>query len=255
MTKVSSNKGAKKLAKLLFLILGLALFINGIISTHFSGMGLGVILTYIFALVLILNFISIQFMNKRFVTFVCHLILFIFVLMLVYSGFVYSYGKDDTVTYKEDAVIVLGTTVLGDQPCADLEKRLEATIEYNKKNPDALIIVTGGQGTDENKSEAYVMNKYLSNAGINKSQIIMEDKATSTVENFKYSIEILNSEIGSDPKVAYISNDFHIFRAGILANEAGINDATHYHGNTPWYMIIPNGLRESVVTIKMWLID
>ena len=39
MTKVSSNKGAKKLAKLLFLILGLALFINGIISTHFSGMG------------------------------------------------------------------------------------------------------------------------------------------------------------------------------------------------------------------------
>ena len=56
-------------------------------------------------------------------------------------------------------------------------------------------------------------------------------------------------EIGSDPKVAYIGNDFHIFRAGILANEAGINDATHYHGNTPWYMIIPNGLRESVVTI------
>ena len=255
MTKVSSNKGAKKLAKLLFLILGLALFINGIIATHFSGMGLGVILTYIFALVLILNFISIQFMNKRFVTFVCHLILFIFVLMLVYSGFVYTYGKDDTVTYKEDAVIVLGTTVLGDQPCADLEKRLEATIEYNKKNPDALIIVTGGQGTDENKSEAYVMNKYLSNAGINKSQIIMEDKATSTVENFKYSAEILNREIGSEPKVAYISNDFHIFRAGILANEADINDATHYHGDTPCYMIIPNGLRESVVTIKMWLID
>ena len=135
MTKVSSNKGAKKLAKLLFLILGLALFINGIISTHFSGMGLGVILTYIFALVLILNFISIQFMNKRFVAFVCHLILFIFVLMLVYSGFVYTYGKDDTVTYKEDAVIVLGTTVLGDQPCADLEKRLEVLESKVKSVP------------------------------------------------------------------------------------------------------------------------
>ena len=255
MANILRNKEEKKLLKLLFIILGIVLLINGIIATHFSGMGLGVILTYIFALVLIVNFISIQFMNKRSVSFVCYLSLFIFVLMLVYSGFVYSYGKDDTVTYKEDAVIVLGTTVIGNQPCADLEKRLEATIEYNKENPEALIIVTGGQGTDENKSEAYVMNKYLSNAGINKSQIIMEDKATSTVENFKYSIEILNREIGSDPKVAYISNDFHIFRAGILANEAGINDATHYHGNTPWYMIIPNGLRESVVTIKMWLID
>lgn len=99
------------------------------------------------------------------------------------------------------------------------------------------------------------MKKYLVEAGISEDKVIMEDLATSTVENFKYSTQIIKTTLGDQAQVAYISNDFHIFRAGILAKNAGIENATHYHGNTPWYMMIPNGLRESIVTAKMWLID
>ena len=174
---------------------------------------------------------------------------------MAYSGFVYAYGGNDNVTYEEDAVIVLGTVVIGDQPSTDLKNRLDATIDYHNQNPNALIIVTGGQGTDENDTEASVMHKYLVEKGLPEDQIIMEDRATSTVENFKYSKEILKSKGFENPKIAYISNDFHLFRAGILAKNAGFEKSTHYHGITPWHMIIPNGLRESIVTIKMLFLD
>ena len=182
-------------------------------------------------------------------------ILVVFVLLMAYSGFVYAYGSNDNVTYEEDAVIVLGTVVIGDQPSTDLKNRLDATIDYQNQNPNALIIVTGGQGTDENDTEASVMHKYLVEKGLPEDQIIMEDRATSTVENFGFSKEILTSKGFESPKIAYISNDFHLFRAGILAKNAGFEKSTHYHGITPWHMIIPNGLRESIATIKMLFLD
>ena len=176
---------------------------------------------------------------------------------MAYSIFVYAYGSNDNVTYDEDAVIVLGTTVNGDQPSKDLKNRLDAAIEYHEQNPDAYIIVTGGQGTEENDTEASVMATYLVNARLPEEKVIKEDRATSTVENFEYSAMILDKLHLShgDAQIAYITNDFHIFRAGILAKNAGLDNITHYHGNTPWYMVVPNGIRESVVTVKMWLID
>ena len=185
------------------------------------------------------------------------LVFAIFILLMAYSIFVYSYGSTDNVTYGEDAVIVLGTTVNGDQPSKDLINRLDAAIEYHEQNPDAYIIVTGGQGTEENDTEASVMATYLVNDGLPEEKVIKEDRATSTVENFEYSAMILDKLHLShgDAQIAYITNDFHIFRAGILAKNAGLDNITHYHGNTPWYMVVPNGIRESVVTVKMWLID
>ncbi len=255
MAKLFNDKNLNFLVCRLILILGVLLLTNGIIAMPLSGMSLGVILTYAFAFIFILGGVCIKYQKNRLLVSAIYFALFLFLLILIYSGFVYLYGGNDTVTYEEDAVIVLGTTVLGDEPSEDLKVRLDQAVEYSKKNPDALIIVTGGQSTEENKSEAYVMNKYLSYEGIDKEKIIMEDRATNTVENFEYSLEILNSELGENYQVAYITNDFHIFRAGILAKDAGITHATHYHGDTPWYMVIPNGLRETIVTIKMWLID
>ena len=236
----------------LLLVLGTLLLINGIISTILESTSLGVILTIFFGIcLLVCGF----FKNTKAIVIIKSFILMLLVLLISYSIFIYAYGTNDTATYNEDAVVVLGTVVIGDKPSTDLKNRLDATIKYHKENPNALIIVTGGQGTDENDTEASVMFKDLINAGLPKEMIIMEGKATSTAENFDYSKEILNSKGFDVPKITYISNDFHLFRAGALAKNSGFVNATHYHGKTPWHMVIPNGLRESIVTIKMWLID
>lgn len=248
MTRFFENKTTK----IILLMLGIIMIFNGILGATLENLSLGVILTFVFGLCLILCGLC---PNLKIFVVTKSIVLFIFVILLSYSIFVYVYGGNDTVTYNEDAVIVLGTVVIGDQPSTDLKNRLDSTISYHQNNPEAIVIITGGQGTDENDTEASVMYKYLINAGLPSESIIIEDKATSTVENFQYSSEIIKSMDISSPTIAYISNDFHLFRAGIIAKNAGFEKANHYHGKTPWHMVIPNGLRESIVTIKMWLID
>ena len=239
-----------KMTKSILLIIGILLLVNGILGVALESLTLGVILTFAFSLCLILCGLC---CNSKVIVIIKSIILFVFIVLMAYSIFVYAYGGHDKVTYQEDAVIVLGTVVIGDQPSTDLKNRLDATLEYHENNPDALIIVTGGQATDENDSEASVMFKYLTNADISADKIVMEDRATSTIENFQYASEFMNDRGVSNPSIAYISNDFHIFRAGMIARDAGFEQATHYHGKTPWHMIVPNGLRESVVTIRHFI--
>lgn len=252
-----SKSQKKQLAKNYFELFSILLFINGIIAIVLGSLNLGVILMMAFAILFYIFGFESKILNTRPAKVLKSLVFAIFILLMAYSIFVYAYGSNDNVTYDEDAVIVLGTTVNGDQPSKDLKNRLDAAIEYHEQNPDAYIIVTGGQGTEENDTEASVMATYLVNARLPEEKVIKEDRATSTVENFEYSAMILDKLHLShgDAQIAYITNDFHIFRAGILAKNAGLDRITHYHGDTPWYMVVPNGIRESVVTVKMWLID
>lgn len=240
-----------KKARVCLCFFGILMIINGVLSTILESLSLGVILTFAFGFCLILCGLL---CNSRIFVLAKSIFLLVFVLLMSYSIFVYAYGGNDNVTYHEDAVIVLGTVVIGDQPSTDLKNRLDATLNYHQNNPDALIIVTGGQATEQNDSEASVMYRYLLEAGISPEKIIMEDRATSTIENFQYASEVINTMNISNPNIAYISNDFHIFRAKVIAKDAGFQDVTHYHGKTLWHMIIPNGLRESVVTIKHFVV-
>ena len=106
---------------------------------------------------------------------------------------VYSFGFTDTVTYKEDAVIVLGAGLRGENLSLILRNRLDAAVEYYNENPEAVIVVSGGQGPDEDIPEAEAMERYLYEQGVPLNKIIKEDKSTSTEENFKFSKELLET--------------------------------------------------------------
>lgn len=88
------------------------------------------------------------------------------------------YGVRDTVTYEEQAVIVLGAGIKGNQVSRTLQLRLDKTIEYAQKNPNALIVVSGGQGPQETVTEACAMEKYLLENGIRAERILKEEQAT-----------------------------------------------------------------------------
>lgn len=162
------------------------------------------------------------------------------------------YGSLDSVTFNEDVLIVLGCGVRGTVPTQPLEARLEKAVEYEKKNPNALIVVTGGQGPQEDITEAECMERYLKDKGVDGSKIVKEDKSTSTGENFRYTKKMLDERLGSY-SAAIITNDFHIFRAKQLAKVNDI-EVTTFHADTPWYNAVMMYMREILALGKFILL-
>jgi len=180
-------------------------------------------------------------------------------IVMACGGLLFLCGGNDTVTFEEDAVIVLGCGVEGTEPSAQLRCRLDTALSYYRQNPSVLFIVSGGQGTDEDDSEAAVMARYLAEHDVPDMQIILENQAASTAENFRYSALVLSSELPECDSVCFITSDFHIFRSSILARKAGLTkdfeSLTHLHAPTPADRILTNLFREPIVYVKSLLFD
>ena len=114
-----------------------------------------------------------------------------------------------------------------------------------------MIVVTGGQGFQETVTEAYAMEKYLLENGVDKNKILKEEKATSTSENMQFSKKILDNHYKDDYSVVVITNNFHIFRSVTLAERTGFQRVAHMHAGLQWYNLMPCFLRESLAVIKL----
>jgi len=123
---------------------------------------------------------------------------------------------------KAPYLIVLGAEVVGVQPSYTLHDRLEAAKEYLDDYPQTIAVVSGGQGKDEEISEAECMRNWLVENGIAADRILMEMKSTSTEENIMFSLEAIN-ENGGDPtgRVAVCSSEYHLYRAKYYAVKMG----------------------------------
>ncbi|MFT4109508.1 YdcF family protein [Propionicimonas sp.] len=160
-------------------------------------------------------------------------------------------GTHDTATGDEDAVIVLGAAVHGSELSRTLADRLDAALAYHRGNPAAPIVVTGGKGAQENLPEADAMRAYLVAHGVPAAGVIVEDRATSTVENFANSKAMLDARFPAGYRVVFVTDEFHVFRAGGLAAAAGLA-ATHVSSHTPWYFWSANYLREELAVLAWW---
>lgn len=118
-------------------------------------------------------------------------------------------------------VIILGCRVRGDRPSRMLRRRLNAAYEYLKENPSSVCVVSGGKGRDERISEAEAMKKYLLGLGLDGSRIFEENRSTSTLENLKFSKEIILSR-GLPENIAAATDRFHQYRASLLAERLGM---------------------------------
>lgn len=171
-------------------------------------------------------------------------------IIVVTSVFLAVYGSRDNSSYDEYAVIVLGYGIKDGKVPSMLKLRLDKTVEYHGKNPDAMIIVSGGRGNETKPSEAEVMKEYLIAKGIPDNKIIKEDKSRTTVENFRFSADILNKIGNKNRTVALITNIFHIYRSEKYSEAFGI-DVKHIGAKTnpldiPWIYI-----REVAMVVHM----
>ena len=122
-----------------------------------------------------------------------------------------------------DYLLVLGTVVDGDEPSPMLADRIRRDYDYLTAHPDTICIVSGGKGDDINLSEAQCMFNELTELGIDPERIRMEDRATSTVENFQFSLALIEEETGLRPEtLGVLSSEFHLLRARMFAREEGV---------------------------------
>lgn len=157
-----------------------------------------------------------------------------------------------------DYIIIHGAGLDGPRPTPLLAGRIDKALElWNKQHQHGKFVVSGGQGADEIVSEAQAMRDYLLEKGVSADAILMEDKSTTTWENLRYSLAIINADrttgvgatsaatvasrdvttAASDASTsdvsgtatsssgfttAVVTSDFHVFRCAEYAHNLGI---------------------------------
>ena len=127
------------------------------------------------------------------------------------------YGSYDHIQGDPQIMVILGCQVKPWGPSVLLQDRLDKALDYLEDHPHLTIVVSGGQGPDEHISEAQCMYDYLTEHGVDGEQILMEDQSSNTVENLRYTIELLADEgYDTTADMVVVSNGFHLTRVRML---------------------------------------
>ena len=119
-----------------------------------------------------------------------------------------------------DYLLILGGPLENEKPADLLMQRIKTGAEYLEEHPNMKAVVSGGiKGKNQKKSEARIMADALNELGIPDERIILEEQAKTTLQNFKYTKQML----GEDAKVIYVTSAFHIWRSTYIMDKAGVN--------------------------------
>ena len=120
---------------------------------------------------------------------------------------------------QADYVLILGGPLEGDSPSPLLYERIQTAAEYLKEHPSMKAVCSGGiKGKHQRLSEAQIMKNALLDLGIEEDRILLEEKAKTTLQNFKYTKAL----VGEDAKVIYVTSAFHIWRSTFIMEKAGV---------------------------------
>ncbi|MGY3715066.1 YdcF family protein [Sutcliffiella cohnii] len=157
-------------------------------------------------------------------------------------------------TPKENAdyILILGARLHGERMSLSLYYRALEALEYVERNPNTIIIASGGQGPGEDITEAEAIKRFMLEHGIEQERIILEDTSTTTYENLMNSYSLIEDD---NKTVVIVSNDFHLFRAKMIAERVGFNNISTLSAETPKVAKVKLWFREYFAVLKSWLID
>ena len=164
------------------------------------------------------------------------------ILILVLCGKVAAGSMVRTEARAEHA-IVLGMALEDGKPTKDLLLRLDTAQQYLERNPEAKLILTGGNPDKNGRTEAAAMRELLLERGVAGDRMILEDQAKTTKDNFRLAAQVI------DPAapVVLISSNYHMDRAVRTAHEAGFqqvlrlpapSDPLYYGVNMFWEVML-----------------
>jgi uncharacterized SAM-binding protein YcdF (DUF218 family) len=147
-------------------------------------------------------------------------------LFVCFVGYAFLYGRHRP-RRDVDFVVVLGSGLIGGERVPPLlASRLNRGREVYERqaargNPPVLI-TSGGQGPDEKLPESHAMADYLVERGFPAEHIEREDRSRTTEENLLLSKAIME-RARPGYRCVVVTNNFHAFRAALLARETGVN--------------------------------
>ena len=249
--------------RLLFLLGSVGVLDTVVVFLIGGGFHLGVMLPGLIGLLLlgaglvkanIINHPSILVHNnlKRFLVFgfIIAIISFFSIQLLIFSAI------KDASKQPCDYLLVLGGGLRETKPTLALQARLKRSVKYFNNHPGIKkIIVSGGQGPFSTLPEAEVMKRFLVQHGIEGEKIIPENKASSTMENLKFTKQILSKlNFSSQDRITVITSEFHLWRTQFLADRNGLQIQT-VPAQTPWYVLPNLALREYFAVVKSYIWD
>jgi uncharacterized SAM-binding protein YcdF (DUF218 family) len=148
-------------------------------------------------------------------------------LLVSYVCYAFVYGLLAR-TGGADFVVVLGAGLRRDGRvppllASRLERGREVWAALDRRAPGfrPMLIVSGGRGSDERRSEASAMAAYLVERGFPADRLLLEDRSRTTEENLAFSKAIVD-DLRPGAPVTVVTSDFHAFRAALLARQLGI---------------------------------
>ncbi|WP_306541548.1 YdcF family protein [Streptococcus danieliae] len=247
---------------LLVLIGGFFLIYNGFIllrkegrsKANYFSLFLGVAIVLFYALLLVRLTYYEFFLQYRLLDIPYYIAIYTYVLFgITFTGFlIYSWLYLHLPKKKNyDFIIIHGAGLLGGEKVTPLlRKRVDKAIEAFRKstNPAIQLIASGGQGPDEKISEAQAIQNYiLETTDIPETAVLLEDHSVNTYQNLLYSKQ-LGESLVTDPRFLFVTNDYHVFRTSIYAQQIGMK-GDGLGCNTASYYIPSAFLRELVAII------
>ena len=134
----------------------------------------------------------------------------------------------------QDYIIVLGAWINEGKVPPLLARRIDKAVAFYRMQEEVgsppKLVLSGGQGSDESCPEAEAMKAYAMEKGIPSEHILLETKSTSTLENMRFSKEIMDEDFheashgapAGPYRCIFATNNYHVMRAGIVARKAGL---------------------------------
>ena len=151
---------------------------------------------------------------------------------------------------QSEYAVVLGAQIRGDEPSRTLRERLDLGLRYLEENPTGILVVSGGQGPDEDRTEASVMYDYLARQGADMTRVYREEASHDTRQNLENSAA-LAARLGLDSRSpTIISSEYHLCRAKYIAGTLGLTPSAVGSRTTPWLLMVNYQLREALAFVK-----
>lgn len=153
-------------------------------------------------------------------------------------------------------LVVLGAGLINGRVPRLLGGRLDRAVDQWRADRDAgydsLVIPSGGRGSDESRAEGDAMAEYLREQGVPSEAIRVEDRATTTAENLRFSTELVARERPAE--LVVVTSSYHAVRAADLCRRQRVRARVLGAGTARYFM--PSALlREYVALLAVhpWL--
>jgi uncharacterized SAM-binding protein YcdF (DUF218 family) len=199
------RRGARSLTRLLALVAGLTVLALGALVAVLAALGTTVSTALLVLVLAVAGYVALVF------------------LVFLAAALASSRAR---VTEEAESLVVLGCGLVHDAVSPMLRSRLDRALEVFHRSVAAgrtpVVVPSGGQGADEDRTEADAMAEYLVAHGVPSELVHRESRSTNTRENLRFSRELLR-DAGITGRTLVVTNDYHVVRTAITARSTGFD--------------------------------